>query len=471
MIICAIKHGLFKFSANKFDFEYGCIGAWSDLLSSRECITPKLDNRSLHMKKIMGSWCWFLGLLNLCPFKSRTARVRGERSFQNDILNVCVSTWVISAHRLFALKRAWISIVCLQALSFYTGLAMASSITTCKAVHLRKIFRSKVVIYLTKNALFELFCCSPGRGQARLQIYFIGKVAEDWHRMGDCSWIGFLLRCRTRKVRAAMARGASWAISSATVLIQLVMKLTGWRASLTSWIGVIVRRLRRYLCLICDVRNPSVALFSRFFHQRFPVCRGKGDLTPIVLIKVVGQASCLFNSFNVVEFVAELPGWFMQIIFVICTGLTVAAEIELIAEIFQRVLYMVCIATPLDIIVLVVWLILCRQQVEGWWWRPFELRCSLRILWCHEDVVAVASEGCCSKPLPLQWWKSRNLGISCRLIFTIKYAGAITTIVTLSWIETRFLGRKALLMLHALCLILLLAQRQVFRIWFASNFY
>lgn len=56
----------------------------------------------------------------------------------------------------------------------------------------------------------------------------------------------------------------------------------------------------------------------------------------------------------------------MQIIFVICTGLTVAAEIELIAEIFQRVLYMVCIATPLDIIVLVVWLILCRQQVEGW---------------------------------------------------------------------------------------------------------
>ena len=51
----------------------------------------------------------------------------------------------------------------------------------------------------------------------------------------------------------------------------------------------------------------------------------------------------------------------MKIIVVIRTGLTVAAEIELVAEIFQRVLLMVCIATPLDIVLLVAWLILCRQ--------------------------------------------------------------------------------------------------------------
>ena len=149
VIIRAINYGLFKFSANKFYFEYGCIGAWSDLLSSCESITPKLDYRTLHMEKIMGSWSWFLGLLNLCPFRIRTARVRGERSFQNDTLTVRVCTWVISAHRLFALIRAWISFVCMQALSFYTALAMASSITTCKAVHLRKIFWTKVVINLT----------------------------------------------------------------------------------------------------------------------------------------------------------------------------------------------------------------------------------------------------------------------------------------------------------------------------------
>lgn len=79
----------------------------------------------------------------------------------------------------------------------------------------------------------------------------------------------------------------------------------------------------------------------------------------MVLIKVVGQASCLFNSFNVVEFVAELPGRSMKIIVVICTGLTVAAEIELIAEIFQRVLHMICISASLDVVILVAWLILC----------------------------------------------------------------------------------------------------------------
>ena len=55
LIICTIKHSLFKFFANKFDFKYGSIGARTDLLSSCECITPKLDYRSLHMKKIMGS--------------------------------------------------------------------------------------------------------------------------------------------------------------------------------------------------------------------------------------------------------------------------------------------------------------------------------------------------------------------------------------------------------------------------------
>ena len=64
-------------------------------------------------------------------------------------------------------------------------------------------------------------------------------------------------------------------------------------------------------------------------------------MTPIIVIKVIGLASCFVNTFNVVELVAELPGGPTKIIVVFCTKLTVAAEIELVAEILQGVLHVV----------------------------------------------------------------------------------------------------------------------------------